>query len=397
MSNDLKTQNTGYPTTIDIATAIADGSDEIVAQLINGPNTAIVALENALGAMPQGSLTSLASRLAVLIANDGGLLRGTTFPLSPPNIPHLFYRTDIDTLYYYSVPQASYISLATALGLTNYVRTDVATTITAQHTFAPLAVEAPFLLGANAQGQKVVGLKADTVAQNPDTAGAASGVATLDASSHVVQAGAVNPITAGAINGVCPLNASAKIDKVYGGGANSLATLNVNGRLNEDATTLFDGAGGAGRVCSNIPATNAIPVMNATKDLLDRNSNPIFASVTSRQSVQSSANNLGSGNIAVTIGDILIVQVYLSWTAGATEPESLGISMGGVGGLFLHGGLVMTQGLHAVSGELYYISMEGIVIASGTGNISFLSSLVATSPTFGTNTHKFGWAFLKKQ
>lgn len=34
-------------------------------------------------------------------------------------------------------------------------------TITAQHTFAPSAPQAPFLLGANAQGQTVVGLRAD--------------------------------------------------------------------------------------------------------------------------------------------------------------------------------------------------------------------------------------------
>lgn len=40
---------------------------------------------------------------------------------------------------------------------------------------------------------------------------AASGLASLDASSHVVQAGAVNPVTAGAANGLATLNASSLV------------------------------------------------------------------------------------------------------------------------------------------------------------------------------------------
>lgn len=41
------------------------------------------------------------------------------------------------------------------------VLTDVARTVTVQHTFNPSSASAPFLLGANAQSQKVVGLNAD--------------------------------------------------------------------------------------------------------------------------------------------------------------------------------------------------------------------------------------------
>lgn len=43
----------------------------------------------------------------------------------------------------------------------SYVHIASARTITAQHTFAPLSTAAPFVLGANAQGQVVVGLRAD--------------------------------------------------------------------------------------------------------------------------------------------------------------------------------------------------------------------------------------------
>ncbi len=43
------------------------------------------------------------------------------------------------------------------------VRTDVAKTITVQHTFDPTTAGAPFVLGTNAQGQLVTGLNADKV------------------------------------------------------------------------------------------------------------------------------------------------------------------------------------------------------------------------------------------
>lgn len=44
---------------------------------------------------------------------------------------------------------------------TQYVHNTIARTITAVHTFSPDSVTAPFILGANAQGQKVIGLNAD--------------------------------------------------------------------------------------------------------------------------------------------------------------------------------------------------------------------------------------------
>jgi hypothetical protein len=48
-------------------------------------------------------------------------------------------------------------------------------TITAQHSFAPGAAQAPFALGANAQGQRVTGLNADQLDGNDSTAFATSG------------------------------------------------------------------------------------------------------------------------------------------------------------------------------------------------------------------------------
>ncbi len=168
--SDIKSNLTSYPSVIDTATLIADcsgnpcvGGDQVTAIQQNGPNSAIVAIENVLGITPQGSAGTLVARLAVMLNSDGGLLRGTNFPSSPPALPHLFYRTDVDVLYFYDLGTAAYVSLASSVGLTNYVRTDVPATISAQHTFNPVITEAPFLLGANAQGQRVIGATADTL------------------------------------------------------------------------------------------------------------------------------------------------------------------------------------------------------------------------------------------
>ena len=58
---------------------------------------------------------------------------------------------------------ASEFATATHNHDTTYVRKGTADTITAVHTFNPSSAGAPFILGANAQGQLVTGLNADTV------------------------------------------------------------------------------------------------------------------------------------------------------------------------------------------------------------------------------------------
>lgn len=67
-----------------------------------------------------------------------------------------------------SLPTSSIAALphSTLTGLSQddhsqYVHINTARTVTAQHTFNPASAAAPFVLGANAQGQKVTGLNAD--------------------------------------------------------------------------------------------------------------------------------------------------------------------------------------------------------------------------------------------
>lgn len=182
---DLTTTNTNYPNTLDTATTLADNTDTVLAIHQNAPNTAIIALETELGLTPKGTAATLAARLGINLHADGGLLRGTSFPVSPPNVPHLFYRTDTNYIYVYNTVTAQYDIIANLNVLANYVRSDTATTIAARHTFNPTSANSPFILGANAQGQNVVGLDADTVdGKHPAVM---SGLATLDASSLVVQ------------------------------------------------------------------------------------------------------------------------------------------------------------------------------------------------------------------
>jgi hypothetical protein len=182
---DLKSGSTSYPTSVDTATAITAGVDSPSAAHINGPAAAIVAVENELGTGLKGAMVSLAARLAVTLADDGGLLMGTSFPVSPPLKPHFFWRSDQEKMYAYDTVLATYIEMATSVSLTDYVSKSVGTTVTAVHQFNPAVAGAPFTLGANAVGQKVVGLDADTVdGKNP---GSANGVPTLDANTRVVE------------------------------------------------------------------------------------------------------------------------------------------------------------------------------------------------------------------
>ena len=82
---------------------------------------------------------------------------------------------------------------------TQYVHNSVARTISAVHTLNPSALSAPFILGANAKGQKVVGLNADmlngltgpeylSLAQLISIWATPEGIATLDADGKHLQA-----------------------------------------------------------------------------------------------------------------------------------------------------------------------------------------------------------------
>ena len=149
MSN-LKVANTSYPTNLDTATLIAPGTDEIVAAHINGPVSAILALETELGIGLKGTAASLVARLASNMAADGGIFRASTIPVSPvTTVTHLLWVTSTTRLYLWDVIGAQYKRvdstnihadlsglLAPADDHTQYVHNTIARTISANHTFS---------------------------------------------------------------------------------------------------------------------------------------------------------------------------------------------------------------------------------------------------------------------
>lgn len=213
---DLKTEDTSYPAAKDTATLVANITDDIAAEHINGPVSAILAIENELGADVAGSVADLATRLGVNVHEDGGILRGTNFPVSPPLKPHLFYRTDLDTFHGYNIATAQYETLASTSALSGYVRRTIDETITAQHTFNPTIAKPPFVLGANAVDQKVVGLNADKL----DGYHAANTTGTIPISNTTVN----TDLNADVVDGI-HANATATASMLFPLGANKNLAL----------------------------------------------------------------------------------------------------------------------------------------------------------------------------
>lgn len=90
---DLTSSNSGYSAgAIDTATTLQDEAsgvqgDEIIAQHVNGPNSAVVQMQTVLGSGPslRGTLSNLVARLAIALGTDGKIKdlsssTKTTFP-----------------------------------------------------------------------------------------------------------------------------------------------------------------------------------------------------------------------------------------------------------------------------------------------------------------------------
>ena len=106
-----------YPGSIKTFTTKTDLIDTYDAAHINDPQLEITAIETELGTDVAGSATDLKTRLAVSLADSGAIKQGTAFPGSPVE-GQLFWRTDLQTLYAYSVSAAAWKSAQT---LSNYL------------------------------------------------------------------------------------------------------------------------------------------------------------------------------------------------------------------------------------------------------------------------------------
>jgi hypothetical protein len=160
---DLITGSTSYPNMVDTATTLNNETDDIIAEHINGPAAAVVAIETMLGTIPQGTADSLKARLAIVLADSGGIHSGLTLP-SPAlsNSTHFFYTTLSEKLYVYDTVSAAYVELTTATSLGAYLQASADATITGNYTFNPaVAGSKPFTIGANAEDIAVPHLNAD--------------------------------------------------------------------------------------------------------------------------------------------------------------------------------------------------------------------------------------------
>lgn len=90
-----------YPGAIWAPTTKTDKVDLVAAEHINRAQEETVAAQTELGADVAGTQTNLLTRLARMMANNGALAQGTSFPGSP-NDGDIFYRTDQNVLYVYN-------------------------------------------------------------------------------------------------------------------------------------------------------------------------------------------------------------------------------------------------------------------------------------------------------
>ena len=257
---DLKTQNTSYPAQLDTATTIADYTDEIVAAIVNGPNSAIVALENELGVSLKGTAASLAARLNILLSASGGVHVSATEPTDPLSTEaHFYYNSTNDSLYVYNLSTGAYDVVSTAAVLSSYIRKDTPTTITAIHTFQTGTGNAPFVVTAGSG--VATGLDADTVdgqhrgltidTDHTHTATGAMG-GQIDHTLALTNIGTYSHTAIDTFIGTMNTFVATKAQ------ASGLASLDAGARLVQSANTVWDGSGD--RSASATPAASTIPV-----------------------------------------------------------------------------------------------------------------------------------------
>lgn len=120
--------------------------------------------------------------------------------------------------------------------LTQYVHISTARTITAQHSFAPSTAQAPFALGANAQGQLVTGLYAEHVSKAITAGNGLTGGGSLGSGSGVT-------LNVGAGNGISVAADAVAVDLTYAftwTGIHTFQNNTVARLMRPEATDTYD-------------------------------------------------------------------------------------------------------------------------------------------------------------
>ena len=89
-----------YPGGLDSFNIQEAKKDKAASTIVNLLQNGMAAVQSTLGINPQGSLSTLVARLAIMMATNGAIAQGTSFPGSPVK-GQMFYRTDENTFYIY--------------------------------------------------------------------------------------------------------------------------------------------------------------------------------------------------------------------------------------------------------------------------------------------------------
>ena len=157
------------------------------------------------------------------LASSAGL--GTDHTVSGLTTGHVLRASGATTAAFAQLGHSELSGLTSGDPHTQYVAIGTARTITAQHTFAPASVLPPFVLGANAQGQTVVGFKADQLNRSVTAGVGLSGGGTLTA-DITISMGMPSSLSASSANSVSGTTHSHVIDSTI---ARSAITIGVSG------------------------------------------------------------------------------------------------------------------------------------------------------------------------
>lgn len=246
-----------------------------------------------------------------------------------------------------------------------------------------------------------------------DNVAVASGIASLDGSSLVVQ----NPVNATATPGASKIpiaNGSGKLAAGWGGSASTLATLNSNTRLVEPALTLYDGSGN--RSASATSGANIIPVADGSGDIHldfipDTLTGKTVATATSlamtgESSAAGSPSAWSTATIdlgTVTAGDRIFVTASLDGSIGASNAQWYAITVSKSSGtatvVFNHN----TDHLFNIivgntnAGVDANVCVSGIVQVSGSGTLVLQAVPSQSGGGSGISNTNIYTVFLKKQ
>lgn len=218
-----------------------------------------------------------------------------------------------------------------------YVHISAGRTITGQHQFAPAISQAPFTLGANAQGQTVVGLRADQLNKSvlPGSGLAGGGVLTADVTLNLNTPGTLSASSANsatgnhthAVTASAAPGAAESLLKTTSAGLLTLAGLGIGSGTPAADTIMFpDGGaiGGAGNLIVN-PAGDIV-FDPAGNDVLpqtdyDINLGAINKKYLTLHAAELWVQTLVAQNVLATIGGRILVGPTTELTS---EPYSSG-------------------------------------------------------------------------